>query len=624
MLPEENALAIQNGTQVIVDGEGDIHPDNDFCGLFGGDHRYFAGVGTTLSTGDENGFDVLGRTVEGGTITTTLASKAAGAGRGEERIWTVSKIYETHESGVDFKLHIQNNSTSHKSVRVAVTLVPDFAHIFEVTAFFSPRETQDRQIQTTAQSDYLTFSAKGIDNRKMEVTSTFDGNPNVVVENEMVQIVWEPKIPPSGSETYAVRFGLPERPGTTIPINPPQISETHTRLVAAATDTLETLMLPGGIPAAGSPRFLAPFGRDALIVGYQLLPYDPNVANHILRYLASQQGSAQHDETLEEPGRIFHEQRQGDLIKEGISLRRPYYGTVDATPLFVSLYSDTCRATGDIELRKDLYGAAVDGVDWITTALDKDPLLRYQAHDHPYGLRHLGWKDSSAAISHPDGTPAHGPIRLAEVQGYVYRALTRFAPIAKEAGDSSLANTCLNVASAVSEAFEERFWIPNEGCYALAVDDHGTIESVASNQAHAIWGGLGTETRVECAVNRLTEADMLSPLGLRTFAKNHPAYDPLSYHRGSIWPHDNSIAAMGFAERGHYDAAQQIAESGLELLTKHYERGRPDRYGFPELIPGISQTGTITESLRHPDSCEPAAWSAGSVFGFLQARSLSE
>ncbi|WP_254663116.1 amylo-alpha-1,6-glucosidase [Haladaptatus sp. W1] len=377
-------------------------------------------------------------------------------------------------------------------------------------------------------------------------------------------------------------------------------------------------MLPCGVPAAGAPRFLAPFGRDSLVVSYQLLPFDSAVAERTLRFLAAEQGTETDDATLEAPGRIMHEKRHGDLPAIGESVRTPYYGTIDATPLFAALFSDTMAETDDESLFHSVYPHAKAAVEWTLDELDEEGLLFYEPHDRPLGLSHLGWKDSARALLHPDGTPAQGAIALAEVQGYVFRALTRFAPLAERADDSPLAAACDDAAKTLVETFEEHLWLPEEGCYALGIDDRGVIPSVASNQGHAIWGGLGSDERVAQVAERLTSDDMLTSAGLRTFAASHDSFDPLSYHRGSVWPHDTSIAAMGFAERGYHEAAESLAVSGLTALSDTVRADFPDRFGFPELMVGFDRDLSVG-TVRHPDACIPAAWSAGSVFGFLQS-----
>jgi len=620
MLPDNCALTVSDGRIIIVDRLGDVAADDGYCGIYDTDHRVFSGVSVSLDADGTVDWDVLGRTVECGKVTTTVASTTVGPGRGDQRAWTLTKQFAATTNGVAVDFALRNNTSTRQSGDLVVELLPGFDHIFEVPSFFSPRDSPTRDSSVDDIPEGLVCTSTGVDGRQHRAAAVGSNEPTVAAESNQGTITWSLTLEPAEEIQRTIRLNL-SKTTEMPPIDHNVTSTEYSTLTSAARRTLEALTVSPGVPAAGAPRFVAPFGRDSLIVSYQLLPYDVTLAKRTLAYLASEQGTTTDTNTLEAPGKILHEHRRGDFVGSGHSLRRPYYGTVDATPLFVSLFADTYGVSGDEDFRDDLYDAADAAVDWILNSLGSDSLLGYEPHDHPYGLSHLGWKDSSDAIVHPEGTPATGSIRLSEVQGYVYRALTRFAPIAREVGDTSRAETCLTTADAISDTFESAFWLPDEGCYALAIDDNGAVPSVASNQTHALWGGLGTTDRVKRAVARLTESDILSENGLRTFASSHPAYDPLSYHRGSIWPHDNSIAAMAFAERGFEEVAQTVARRGLNLLTQQYETARPDRFGFPELVPGITVQGGTTGTLRHPDACEPAAWSAGAVFGFMQARS---
>ncbi|WP_433627725.1 amylo-alpha-1,6-glucosidase [Halomicrococcus sp. NG-SE-24] len=619
MLPDECALATAGGRQVVVDEFGDVARSNGYCGIYSADHRLLDGVDVELRTGDDVKWDVLGRELDGDAITTTLASDARGPGRGDARAWTLTKQFRIASDGVRLTVSVQNNTPTPSTADVSITVVPDFSHVFEVPSFFSPREIPAPTVDRTVDRGSLRFTADGRDDARRAVTIAPNDETSASLTENGGLITSSVELASAGRAEAVIDVSLSDGERTAPDVSPDLPTTGDERLLAAARRTLDALMLPSGVPGAGAPRFLAPFGRDSLVVSYQLLPFDANVAERTLRYLAAEQGQTRDDATLEAPGRILHEHRRGDLVDAGESIRRPYYGTVDATPLFASLYADTVDATGDESLAGDLFDAARAAIEWTLGSLDECGFLAYEPHDHPYGLAHLGWKDSAEALARPDGTPATGTVRLAEVQGYVHRALTRFAPLARRYGDEALADECVTVARRLSASFEDRFWLPDEGCYALGVDEAGVIDSVASNQAHALWGGLGSRDRVASAVDRLTDEDVLASAGLRTFAASHDAFDPLSYHRGSVWPHDNSIAAMGFAERGFDDAAETVAERGLAALRHSYERGRHDRFGFPELVPGTDGVDDGPTTLRHPDACEPAAWSAGSVFGFLQA-----
>ncbi len=626
MLPSNLTLALAGGTQVVVDSHGSVSATDDHCGVYANDHRYLDAVSTVVESGSTApDWELLGRRTDGDTVTTVLASTAEGPARGSVRAWTLRRRFRVRPGRVTLSLSLTNNTNEPRPADLTTTVTPDFAHAFEVESFFDPRESPERSVALETTDQGLQFTATLADGTASTVSvesaggtagSTLAGTEPRVPSGT---IEWSRTIAPAERADFELTITGPGAGDEVERLDLSPVAERFEPLADAARETLDALALPVGVPAAGAPRFVAPFGRDSLVVAYQLLEHDPAVAVRTLRYLASEQGTRTSRATLEEPGRILHEHRTGDLVSTGVSIRQPYYGSIDATPLFVALYADTVERVDNELLSSQLYDAAVAAVEWVLSNVDRRGFLSYEPHDHEYGLTHLGWKDSSEALSSPDGTPPSGPVVLPEVQGYVYRALTAFAPLARRAGDDQLAETCRARADTLFDAFDDAFWLPSEGCYALGIDDDGVIPSVASNQAHAIWGGLGNPEHVASAVDRLTRPDMLTESGLRTFSASHAAFDPLSYHRGSVWPHDNSIAAMGFARRGFDDAAATVAERGLRVLEDSRHRSIPDRLGFPELFTGLRDADVSNGYLIHPDACEPAAWSAGSVFGFLRA-----
>ncbi|WP_423746734.1 glycogen debranching N-terminal domain-containing protein (plasmid) [Haladaptatus sp. SPP-AMP-3] len=616
MLPDDCALAVDSGRQVIVDSRGDVTPRTPETGVYESDHRYLSTL--EIEVGDGGEWTVLGREVRDRGVTTTLASPTVGTGRGDQRPWTLEKRVELTEMGVTATARLTNNTADTRETTVAFELAPDFGHVFDIPSFFSPRERQDRTVSVERHPNGCAFVGTLADGTERRVTVSSDTSIETAVTDGSATISTDVTVAPASTRTVELDIDLPAGARNTPEIDADIDCPRYGRLIDRAAETLGGLMLPCGVPAAGAPRFLAPFGRDSLLVSYQLLPFDSSVAERTLRFLADEQGTETDDATLEAPGRIMHEKRHGDLPAIGESVRTPYYGTVDATPLFAALFADTVAETEDETLFDSVYPHAKSAVEWTLAELDDEGFLFYEPHDHPLGLAHLGWKDSAEALARPDGTPARGAVALAEVQGYVFRALTRFAPLAERADDSTLAAECEDAAETLAEAFEERLWLPEEGCYALGIDDRGVIPSVASNQGHAIWGGLGSDRRVARVATRLTDDDMLTSAGVRTFASSHDSFDPLSYHRGSVWPHDTSIAAMGFAERGHHETAETLAVRGLDALADTVRTDFPDRFGFPELMVGFD--GDVSAgTVRHPDACIPAAWSAGSVFGFLQS-----
>lgn len=624
MIPHECALAVSNGIVGVVGPLGDVRDAHDVTGLYANDTRYLDTFAVYLTDRDAPtaGWDRITRNAGPDGVTTVLASGAVGDGRGDTRPLVVEKRVVPTDDGLSVTMTLQNYSGTDRIVDLEVGLRSSFDHVFETPGFFSARSSVEREFTLREDDCGVTFSADSADGEIRTVTVTLGDVSDVTVDttDDLAATLTTSLTVPVGAST-SVTVGAsttPTRSRSNVSISPSVSTLPETGLFDAAGDALSALQLPEGVPAAGAPRFVAPFGRDALIVGIQTLPFDPQLTRSILTYFADEQGMTTDVDTLEAPGKIPHEKRHGDLPAVDESIRTPYYGTVDATPLYASLVAEYAGWVGYEAVDDRLYDAAVDAVEWVRTESDSDGLLWYEPHDHEYGLSQLGWKDSARAISHPDGTAAEPPVALAEVQGYAYRALDGVAALAAERGDQDLAADLDAAADHLEESFDEAFWLPQEGCYALALDAEGVVPTVASNQGHALWSGIVPENRADDVIDRLVRPDILTDAGLRTVAASHEAFDPLSYHRGSVWPHDTSLAALGFARYGRSDAVQAVVKRGLDTLGASATTD-PDRWGFPELLVGLDTPAVDAGWVHHPDACEPAAWSAGSVFGFLQA-----
>lgn len=647
MIPEDCALTVQNGVVCVVGPEGDIRPGRDVAGVYANDTQYLdrVAIDVTDRNAPTRGWDRLERRAGPAGITTVLIGGAPGDGRGDSREFVVKKRFSIHDQTVTIETTIRSHAAEKRVLDLETSVGGLFRHVFECSGFFAPRDPVRRET-FTSDSDGSDLALVGVspDGTSRRATVTVEG---VEAEREDANgggahgvFKGAVRVPPGEEQTVTVSVtveplrGEPPDPvdfdlqlATSLGIStersqPDPSDDDVERVLERAADTLQSLMLPEGIPAAGAPRFVAPFGRDALLVGFQTLPFAPGLTKHILDYFAGEQASATNDRTRAEPGKIPHEKRLGDLPALGRSIRSPYYGNVDATALFAALVTAyTDQVPG--ELSDGLYEAATDAVEWIVESSDENEFLWYDPHDHEYGLTHLGWKDSSSAIAHPDGTAATPPIALAEAQGYAYRALRSVASLAHSRGDMGLAASLTDRADRLQQAFNTQFWLPEERCYALALDADGPVKAVASNQGHALWSGIVPTDRADDVIDRLLASDMLTPVGVRTCSSAHAAFDPLSYHRGSVWPHDTSLVALGCARYDRMDAVHEIAGRGVAALSRGLTAA-PDRWGFPELLVGLTDPDVDAGRARHPDSCEPAAWSAGSAFGFAQAVLMSD
>lgn len=371
----------------------------------------------------------------------------------------------------------------------------------------------------------------------------------------------------------------------------------------------------GSLPAAGIPWFSVPFGRDSLVTSYQTLILHPEIAKGTLRFLAECQGKKFNDWRDEEPGKILHEIRLGEMAQMGEVPHDAYYGTVDATPLFIILLSELLRWTGDWGFVAELRTPLLLAIEWVRRYgdLNGDGFLEYKSRS-ARGIRNQGWKDSINSICWRDGSPAEAPIALVEAQGYAYDARIRAAELLNGLGDTALAQQLLDEAAKLKEQFESRFWLDEEDFLALALDYRGKpIPAVTSNAGHCLWSGIVSPDKADRVARRLMSSDMISGWGIRTMSSLEPNFNPMSYHNGSVWPHDNSIIAAGLKRYGYDEAV-------CRLFTEVFEAGlRFGSYRLPELYCGFDRDHRYQSMpAQYPVSCSPQAWAAGSVFLLLQ------
>ncbi|WP_332603654.1 amylo-alpha-1,6-glucosidase [Arthrobacter sp. S2(2024)] len=358
--------------------------------------------------------------------------------------------------------------------------------------------------------------------------------------------------------------------------------------------------------AAGAPWFMTLFGRDSLWASLMALPVDPSLALGTLQTLADRQGSVVDVMSEEEPGKILHEVRLD--VSSGLSLggKSVYYGSVDATPLFVVVLGAVSRWGFARETITALLPHADRALAWIRDYGDKDGdgFVEYERLN-PQGLQNQGWKDSWDGISFADGTLAEGPLALCEVQGYVYDAYMARSWMAYDAGDATLAAELAQRAAQLKKQFNEQFWMPERGYYAIALDGKKRqVDACASNMGHCLWVGIVDEDKAPLVVERLMSPEMFSGWGVRTLASDMGAYNPASYHNGSVWPHDNAIIQAGLMRCGFVTEAQRISTALLEAAE--YSDGR-----LPELFCGFSRN-VMSEPVPYPTACSPQAWAATS------------
>ena len=524
------------------------------------------------------------------------------------------------------------------TISLTLALAADFADVFEVRGF-PRRSARGHALAPKALDRGLSLAYIGEDEEFRETIIEFDPPPDELsLENERARASWELELQPRKTRSLLVtiepssggRRRRRRRLGTSTArlreadeewrnecTRVESDNELFDKLIATSVADLHALLTPvggGEIVAAGIPWYVAPFGRDSLLTALEALSLNPMLARDTLLALAPMQARADDPWRDAEPGKIPHELRQGELAGAGIVPHTPYYGTADATPLFLLLAGSYFRWTLDSDTMMALRPALDAALAWIDEHgdADGDGFVEYECRSKG-GLRNQGWKDSADSVMHADGSLAEGPIALAEVQGYVYLGKLRVADVYDALGSPEVAARLREEAAGLRATFQEQFWDAEEGSLAFAIDgDKRRVRSVTSNPAHCLYCDMLDPPEAASVARRLMEPDMFCGWGIRTLSSRSPAYNPMSYHNGSIWPHDNAIAAAGFKRYGFDDAAERIAGALFDVAS-----GARD-YRLPELYCGFDREGS-SFPVAYPVACIPQAWAAAAPFMLLQA-----
>jgi glycogen debranching enzyme len=621
---------LSGGTVTLVEGTsfclsepgGDITPGSP-QGLFFRDTRILSGWRLRLDDRPAEPLAVMRREPYRATF---LGRALPPAGRAESTLL----VERSRFVGTGMREDLVVRNLGHEPARCTVSMhaEADFADVFEVKEG-RVRGRARQSAQSTDGELRIDFSeggrSRGIrilaegartsgDTLAFDVVIAAQGEWRTCVT--MIPVVDGAEIPVTFP---AIGAGRGREPGPRFVTGDPAVNET---LLRSRFDlaTLRIFDAGGsaqpGLPAlaAGVPWFMALFGRDSVIASMMALPTDPALALGTARALARFQGREVDPRTEEEPGKIPHERRMG-LDSALVLGGNVYYGSIDSTPLFVMLLAELRRWGVDRAEVEALLPHADRALEWIDRFgdADGDGFVEYERATGQ-GLVNQGWKDSSDGITYADGRVAHAPIALPEVQGYVYAAYHARALLAEDGGDGGGARNWRDRAARLKQAFGERFWLPERGWYALGLDGAGQpIDALASNMGHCLWTGIVDAGKAPRVAELLLGPQMWTGWGIRTLASGMGAYNPVSYHNGSVWPHDNAIAAAGLMRYGLGGHAERVASGVLDAAAEFGGQ-------LPELMCGFGRGGdypAYPAPVPYPTSCQPQAWAAAAPFSLL-------
>jgi glycogen debranching enzyme len=625
----------QGDAFIILDSYGEMGvapggPD----GLFHADTRHLSRLAVTI---DGRQLLLLGSTIlhdNAGAVTDLTNPDILVDGRITMPKDTIhlSRLLYLWDGIVHERFALHNHGTATVRFVLALGFRSDFADIFEVRGLKRP--ARGHILEPALSQAGVVLAYDGLDGLRRTTEIAVSPEPLTLERAQICHAIelapgarWTGfitigcgKTSPASAVSFLGHLRLARRAHTRLRRQSARLATSSpmaSRLIDRSVADLSMLLTatPEGLyPYAGIPWFSTTFGRDGIIIAIELLWLDPGIARAVLARLAAYQARETDPASDAEPGKILHELRLGEMARLGEVPFGRYYGSVDATPLFVLLAGRYFQRTGDIATLKRLWPNILAALDWIDGAGDRDGdgFVEYRRATDK-GLLNQGWKDSYDAIFHADGTLAEGPIALVEVQAYVYAAKRSIARVAEVLGEHSHAARLRREAQALAEQFDEAFWCEELGCYAIALDGNKRrCEVVSSNAGHALFGGIARADRAVRTADRLLEPDSFSGWGIRTLASCAARFNPMSYHNGSVWPHDNALITLGFAEYRLHGHVQRVVEAVFAAAMEM------EHYRLPELYCGFRRARGRGPTL-YPVACAPQGWAAAAPLAFLHA-----
>jgi len=616
---------------LLTDTSGNVPPDNPSgFGLYHLDTRHLSVY--DFSFADARPVVLLSTAELGFSEEQTLTNPAMPSlnGRILPRGSIEARRQRVVEDVLEETLRVTNYNIFPIEIDVVYTLDADFADMFEVRG--TERKQRGQILPPRMEDGTMVFAYDGLDGRRRETRISFSQPPFSTKEGRVTfrlslghreSATIRLLVAADGRskaargmkrlETISSRYRQWMESGAQVITN----NEFFNAVLERSFTDLRMLWNrdgDGGYLAAGTPWYDTFFGRDSAIVAMQTLAYKPEITRHSLKMLARWQGKKVDPWRDEEPGKILHEWRQDEMTATGELPFSPYYGSIDSTPLFLLLAGEYYAWTADLELLRTLERNLRAALHWIDALadIDGDGYIEYEARSAT-GLLNQGWKDSPDGIINADGTLAKPPIALVEVQGIVYAAKKKLAPIFAALGDQELAQQLSREAAQLKRRFNRDFWLQDSNFLALALDgDNHQVAAITSNPGQALWTGIVQRRLASSVADVLMRNDMFSGWGIRTLSAASNRFNPLGYHLGTVWPHDNSIIAMGFKKYGFEDELNEVSTALFDAARSF------THYRLPELYAGSARSIQYTP-VPYPVACRPQAWAAGSFPLMLQA-----